>query len=119
MGALGLVLATVASCSGATTGTQVQALLDVQITLQPLGDVVLGELEAGDAASAECFVDQAQSNAGIMGSAVRITSGRTTGYTPVTTLPNDPTARRMVYDLDEGALRAALPSCLPSDGNEG
>ena len=103
-----------AACSSAVVGKQVEARLQVQITDEPLGDVVLGELRAGDRAAADCFVEQARSNAGLTGSAVRITSGRTTGYTAVTTFPPDPTARRLIYDIGEEALRRTLPPCPTS-----
>jgi hypothetical protein len=80
------------------------------ITNDPLGDVVMGELTAGDTATAVCFVADAQTNTGAQGSAVRIESGGLSGYAAVADLPQDP-ADRMTFDRDEDDLRERLPSC--------
>jgi len=113
-----LLVASVAllACSSQAVGQRVEARTSVHVTQEPLGDVVLDELRAGDRAVAECFVERARGNGGGTGSAVRVTSGRTTGYAAVTTSPADPADpadRRSVFDADEQALRIALPACAP------
>lgn len=98
--------------SGASDeGMRVEAQQAVLVTDEPLGDVVSGELEAGDAATALCFVAEAQTNTGAAGSAIKIESGRLSGYAAVASFPADAAGRAMVFDVNERDLWERLPSC--------
>lgn len=112
LGALvaGLAVMT-AACGTATDGVEVKARQDVQISDEPLGDVVIGSLDAGDTATAVCFVAHARTNTGVAGTAVQVEAGRVTGYAAATDFPDDAADRTMTFDLDEGALRERLPPC--------
>lgn len=90
---------------------RVEARQAVLVTDEPLGDVVRGELEAGDAATALCFVAEARTNTGAAGSAIKIQSGRLLGYSAVTDFPAEAADRETVFDVNEGDLREGLPSC--------
>ncbi len=92
---------------------RVEARQDVLVTNEALGDVVDGELEAGDAATALCFVPEAQTNTGATGSAIKIEAGRLSGYAPVTTLQAEVADRAPIFDVSDGDLRESLPSCRP------
>ena len=96
---------------GAAEGMLVTARLPVLVTNEPLGDVVQGALEPGDAATAVCFVPVAQTNTGATGAAVMIQSSRLTGYAAVTDFPEAAEDRAMVFDADDTELEEALPSC--------
>ena len=114
-GCVGSVVA-LAACGatpspGAAEGTPVEARLAVLVTDEPLGDVVQGELEPGDAATAVCFVPMARTNTGATGAAVKIRAGGLTGYAAVTDFPEAAADRAMVFDVDETDLENALPSC--------
>ncbi len=98
------------SASSAET-MRVEAQQAVLVTNEPLGDVVDGELEAGDAATALCFAPMAQTNTGAVGSAIKVESGWLSGYAAVTTLPAEAADRSPVFDVSEGDLREGLPSC--------
>jgi len=56
-------------------GVAIVARHDVLVAAEPLGDVVSGEVAAGTTVTALCFVAEARTNAGIVGSAVRIRAG--------------------------------------------
>jgi hypothetical protein len=90
---------------------RVEARQAVLVTDEPLGDVGVGKLEAGDAATALCFVPEAQTNTGAAGSAIKIESGRLSGYAAVASFPADAADRAMVFDVNERDLRERLPSC--------
>ncbi len=94
-------------------GIRIEARQAVLVTQEPLGDVVTGELEAGDAATAVCFVSEARTNTGAVGSAVMVESGRLAGYASVTTLPAGAADRASVFDVDDNELRERLPACSP------
>ena len=110
-----IALSTVASCSSATSsdpeGVHVEARQDVMLSDDPLGDVVVGELEKGDEVTALCFVRRAQTNAGFFGSAIKVTTGDVTGYAAVTDFPKDPADRQAIFDLEAETLRDRLPAC--------
>jgi hypothetical protein len=110
-----IALIAVASCSSATAsdpgGVRVEARQDVMLSDNPLGDVVVGDLERGDELTALCFVRRAQTNAGFFGSAIKVNSGDLTGYAAVTDFPEDPADRQAIFDLDAEALRDRLPAC--------
>jgi hypothetical protein len=101
------------SSGGSAETMRIEARQAVLVTNEPLSDVVWGELEAGDAATALCFVPEAQTNTGAAGSAVKIESGRLSGYAAVTTLQAGTADREPVFDVSEGDLRNGLPSCRP------
>lgn len=97
--------------AGSAEGIRVEARQTVLVTDEPLGDVVQGELEAGDAATALCFVAQARTNTGAAGAAMKIKYGRLAGYAAVTDFPDDPADRVMLFDVNDTDLRARLPIC--------
>lgn len=99
--------------SGSNEGIRVEARQTVLVTDEPLGDVVDGEMKAGDTALASCYVAEAKTNTGAVGAAVKVESGGLAGYAAVTNFPDDPADRVMVFDLDDSDLRAALPACGP------
>lgn len=101
------------SPAGSAQGIRVEARQTVLVTDEPLGDVVDDELEAGDAATALCYVADARTNTGAAGAAVKINSGGLSGYAAVTDFPDDPADRVMVFDVNDSDLRAGLPSCRP------
>ncbi len=101
------------SSGGSDEGMRIEARQAVLVTNEPLGDVVWGELDAGDDATAVCFVPEAQTNTGAAGSAIKIVSTRLSGYAPVTTLQAQVADRAPVFDVSEGDLREGLPSCRP------
>lgn len=101
------------SSTGSAETMQVEARQSVLVSNEPLGDVVEGELAAGDAATALCFVPEAQTNTGATGSAIKIESGRLSGYAAATTLPADAADRAPIFDFSAGDLRERLPSCRP------
>ncbi len=92
-------------------GIRVEARQAVLVTGQPLGDVVVGVLKAGDAATAVCFVVKAQTNTGAVGSAVKIKSDRLSGYAAVSAFPPDAADRSMIFDVNERDLRERISSC--------
>lgn len=94
-------------------GIRVEARQAVLVTDEPLGDVVQGKLEAGDAATALCFVPEARTNTGATGAAIKIKAGGLSGYAAVTDFPDDPADQVMVFDVNDSDLRAELPSCRP------
>ncbi len=96
---------------GSDEGMRVEVRQAVLVTNEPLGDVVRDELQAGDSATAVCFVPEAQTNTGAVGSAVKIESGRLSGYAAVTTLPAEAADRTPVFNVNENDLRERLPSC--------
>lgn len=105
----------VASCSSATSndteGVHVEARQDVMLSDSPLGDVAVGDLERGDEVTALCFVRRAQTNAGFLGSAIKVTTGDLTAYAAVTDFAPDPADRQSIFDLDAEALGDRLPAC--------
>jgi hypothetical protein len=92
-------------------GVSVEARRDVTVSVDPLGDVVAGDLEGGDRATALCFVPRAQTNAGFVGSAIKIRAGDLMGYAAVTDFPDDRADRQMMFNLDTETLRTRLPVC--------
>jgi hypothetical protein len=110
-----IALITLPSCSSDTSsdpeGVRVEARRDVMLSDNPLGDVVVGDLEQGDEVTALCFVRRAQTNAGFLGSAIKVRTGDLTGYAAVTDFPEDPADRQAIFDLDEEMLRDRLPAC--------
>lgn len=92
-------------------GLRVVARSDVDISQDPLQDVVRGSLEAGDDATALCFVERARSQVGLIGSAIKVRVGDVTGYAAVTDFPADPADRQQMFDLDATTLRERLPAC--------
>ena len=110
-GCVALIGALGACGADSAEGIRVEARQAVLVSGEALGDVVLGEMQAGDAATALCFVAEARTNAGAVGAAIRIKWGRLSGYAAVTNFPDDPADRVMVFDVDEGDLRAGLPPC--------
>ncbi len=116
-GCVGLVVAVgacgAASSAGSAETMRVEARQAVLVSNEPLSDVVQGRLEAGDAATALCFVPEAQTNTGATGSAIKIEAGRLSGYAPVTTFEAEVADRAPVFDVSEGDLRENLPSCRP------
>lgn len=103
------------SCSSAapsgTGGVRAQARQDVILSDHPLGDVVVGDLEQGDEVTAVCFVRSAQSNAGRIGSAIKVTTGDLEGYAAITDFPEDLADRESTFDLDPETLGDRLPAC--------
>lgn len=99
------------SPAGMATGLPVEALQRVLVTDEPLGDVVSHELDAGDQATALCFVRVAQTNTGARGTAIKIKAGRRFGYASTTDFPEDPSERSMTFDVPEDELRERLPAC--------
>lgn len=105
------------ACAGDTaetsprTGLRVEAQRSVLITEEPLGDVVSGELNAGDEATAVCFVSGAQTNTGLRGTAVQVEAGRDSGFVATTDFPADVSNRSMTFDIGEAELRDRLPRC--------
>jgi hypothetical protein len=103
------------SCSSGTAngpeGVRVDVRWDVKVSDNPLGDVVIGDLMQGNQVTALCFVRRAQTNAGYIGSAIRINEGDLSGYAAVTDFPEDPADRQMMFNLDATTLRARLPAC--------
>ena len=111
-----IALITLPSCSSETSSDPagvvgVEARQEVMLSVDPLGDVVVGELAQGDEVTALCFVRRAQSNAGVFGSAIKIRTGDLTGYAAVTDFPEDPADRQAIFDLDAERLRDRLPAC--------
>lgn len=92
-------------------GIGIEARQDVPVSDKPLGDVVLGTLRAGDTVWAVCYVDGAQTNAGVSGSAVKIESAGLSGYAAVTSMSADPADRERLFDTDQDALRGGLACC--------
>lgn len=92
-------------------GVQVEARQDVVVSEDPLGEVVTGELEAGDTATAVCFVAYADPETGTEGSAIRVDSGDVSGYAPVADFSEEPDDPIPTFDLDESDLREQLASC--------
>ncbi len=92
-------------------GVRVEARRTVQVTDEPLGDVVNGEMKPGDTAVASCYVAEATTNAGAVGSAVRIESSGLAGYAAVADFPDDPAERVMIFDIDDSDLRKGLAAC--------
>lgn len=116
MGTLALVGCGTNQGAGSTSASradviEVEARQDVLVSEEPLGDVVVGTLKAGDAAAALCYVEEAQSNAGVTGSAIKIESRDLTGYAAVTDLPEGAANRTMLFDVDQDSLRSGLPTC--------
>ncbi len=101
------------SSAGSAKTMRIEARQAVLVSNEPLSDVVQGKLEAGDAATALCFVPEAQTNTGATGSAIKIEVGRLSGYAPVTTSEAEVADRAPVFDVSEGDLRENLPSCRP------
>lgn len=110
MAVTALVSCSTAAPSG-TGGVRVQARQDVILSDHPLGDVVVGDLEQGDEVTAVCFVRRAQSNAGLFGSAIKVTTGDVEGYAAVTDFPEDLVDRQSTFDLDAETLSGRLPEC--------
>ena len=92
-------------------GVQVEARQDVVVSEDPLGEVVTGELEAGDTATATCFVAYAEPETGAEGSAIRVESGDVSGYAQIADFSDDNDDPIMSFDLDESELREQLESC--------
>jgi len=110
----GVALAAVlVACGGADSagGIPVEARQSVLVASEPLGDIVEGEMEAGDAATALCFVPEASTNTGATGAAIKIKARGLSGYAAVTDFPDDPANRLMLFDVNESELRTGLPSC--------
>lgn len=103
--------ASVSDRTAAETGLQVEAQRTVLVTDEPLGDVVSGELGAGDRVMALCFVGAARTNTGARGTAIRVEAARRSGYVATTDFPDDPADRTMVFDVAEAELRDRLPAC--------
>lgn len=101
------------ACSGEDSddGIGVEAQQPVLVANEPLGDIVEGQMEAGDTATALCFVAEASTNTGATGAAIKIKARGLSGYAAVTTFPDDPGDRVMVFDINASELRAGLPSC--------
>jgi hypothetical protein len=111
-----VALITLPSCSSDASSdseVRVQVRRDVSSSDNPLGDVVVGEMEQGDKVTALCFVRRAQTNAGSVGSAIKVRTNDRTGYAAVSDFPEEPADRQAVFDLDEEALRDLLPPCQP------
>ena len=100
-----------AGASDDPDGLRVVARTDVMISQQPLQDVGAGDLEAGDDATALCFVERSRSQVGLIGSAIKIRAGDVTGFAAVTDFPADPADRQQVFDLDAETLQERLPAC--------
>ena len=92
-------------------GVRLEARQDVLLSTEPLGDVVTGELSAGQDVTALCLVTTARSNTGVRGSAVRVEVDGMRGYAAATDFPARMADRRPVFDLDPAALRDTLPRC--------
>lgn len=92
-------------------GVRVDARQDVNVSDNPLGDVVNGTLKEGQSATALCLVRHARTNAGSSGSAIKIRTGSLSGYVAVTDFPEEPADRQKVFDVNEDSLRDRLPSC--------
>ena len=110
-----ITLITLPSCSSDTSsdpnGVRVEARQDVMLSDDPLGDVGVGNLEEGDEVTALCFVRRAQTNAGSLGSAIKVRAGDLVSYAAVTDFPEDPEDRQAMFDLDAETLRDRLPAC--------
>jgi hypothetical protein len=112
---LAIALVAVASCSSPGSddfgGVRVEAQREVVLSDNPLGDVVVGHVERGEEVTAWCFVRLAQTNAGFVGSAIKVTTEDLVAYAAVTDFPEDPSDRQSNFDRDEKVLRDLLPSC--------
>jgi hypothetical protein len=114
-----IALLAVTSCSSSDSGDyggiRVVAQQDVMLSDDPLGDVVVGRLGQGAEVTAWCFVRRAQTNAGFVGSAIKVTTEDLAAYAAVTDFPEDPSDRQTNFDLDEETLRDRLPACPRRD----
>lgn len=115
MAALLLAAIVLPSCSSDPSsnpgGVRVEAQRHVLLSDNPLGDVVVGDLEKGDDVTALCCVRRAQANAGSFGSSVQVKAGDVTAYSAVTDFPEDPSDREAIFDLDAETLHDRLPAC--------
>ena len=97
--------------AGTDTGLQLHVRQSVLVTDEPLGDVVTDQLDAGEQVTAVCFVRAARTNTGARGTAIRISTGRRSGYAATTDFADPPSARTMTFDVSEDELRRRLPAC--------
>ena len=106
-GALCALLVGASGCSG-TPASDSSAGVEVQVReTVPLqvANLVQRVLRPGSTATALCYVSEDRVPAGFPGSAIRVRSGRTVGYTVVEVDGRD------VYDRSGQELRRALPDC--------
>ena len=112
-----IALILIASCTSETSndreGIRVEARQDVMLSDAPLGDVIVGNVEQSDEVTASCYVPHARSDAGVAGSAIRVTTGDLEAYAAVTDFPEDPHDRHPTFDLNDETLRDRLPGCSP------
>ena len=106
-GALCALLVCASGCSGShasdsSTGVQIQVRESVPLQI---GNLVQRVLRPGSRATALCYVAEDRVPPGFPGSAIRVRSGRTVGYT-VVEVDGHP-----VYDPSGQELRQALPDC--------
>lgn len=115
-----LALSALPSCAGEeqpglmpeedSSGVSLEVRRDVMLTDAPHGDEVFHELAQGRRAIGICFIPQARTADGQLGSQVKIQTRGTSGYAAVQDLLEN-SGRRDTFDLDEDALKSQLPNC--------
>lgn len=99
------------SCADPRAGMDIQAGTPVMLTRQPLGDVVVGRLSAGDIVRATCIETVAQTNAGFRGSAVKVTLDDVSGFAATSTFPTKGGGRQAIFDMSTEQLTSRLDPC--------
>lgn len=109
LAATAIVLALATGCaehdqpsSDSEAGIQIQAQESVSLQIGSLVQLIL---EPGSTATALCYVSEDRVPTGFPGSAIRVRSGQTVGYTAVEVEGQD------VFDVSGQELREELPDC--------
>jgi len=95
------------------SGLELEVVRVSAIATEPLGDVITGELVVGERVTALCFVEHARSNAGVQGSAIKVTSGGVEGFAATSTLHDALSERQSIFDMPTEELRHRLDECSP------
>lgn len=95
--------------SSAPSYPEVTVERGASVTTEPLGDVVIGELEVGQTVSVECIRTNARTNAGVRGGAAYLYDVE--GWVATSTPPHNEQHHENIFSVSHEELVRTIPSC--------